>query len=36
MEKKEQIALFRHGVLGSLISRNKIERSELKKQVGTI
>ena len=25
--------LFRHGVLGSLISRNKIERGELKKLI---
>jgi transposase InsO family protein len=33
MKKKEQIALFRHGVLGSLISRNKIERGELKKLI---
>lgn len=33
MKKAEQIALFRHGVLGSLISRNKIERGELKKLI---
>jgi len=33
MKKKEQTALFRHGVLGSLISRNKIEHGELKKLI---
>jgi len=33
MKKKEQTALFRHGVLGSLISRNKLERGELKKLI---
>ncbi len=33
MKKKEQKALFRHGVLGSLISRNKIEHGELKKLI---
>jgi len=33
MKKKEQTALFRHGVLGSLISRNKIEHGELKRLI---
>jgi len=33
MKKEEQKSLFRHGVLGSLISRNKIEHGELKKLI---
>jgi transposase InsO family protein len=33
MKKKDKKALFRHGVLGSLISRSKIERGELKKLI---
>lgn len=33
MKNKNKKALFRHGVLGSLISRNKIEHGELKKLI---
>jgi len=33
MKKNKQIALFRHGVLGSLISRNQLERGEIKKLI---
>jgi len=33
MKKKEQIAIFRYGVLGALLSRNHIERGELKKLI---
>ncbi len=33
MKKKEQITIFRYGVLGALLSRNHIERGELKKLI---
>ncbi len=33
MKKEDQTAIFRYGVLGALLSRNHIERGELKKLI---